>query len=137
MGFNVLTVGVKIEDSNTSYTTTKGCKVAFLTDEPYDMLGRYSPQQIHALRYSHVELGWFIHTTDLSFIDSLGCQNLTEYNKKEFIDPTTRCICDYNVNLRYASCACNSWLQRQPIRRMPRSVIVFKVFFLFLDLKIS
>ncbi|KAG7588919.1 Protein kinase domain [Arabidopsis suecica] len=104
-------VDVKIEDSN---TTTKGCKVAFLTDESYNMLSGYSPQQIHALRYSHVELGWFIHTTSISFIDSLGCQNLTEYNKKEFVDPTTRCVCDYNVDLRYASCSCSSGYKGNP-----------------------
>lgn len=104
-------VDVKIEDGN---TTTKGCKVAFLTDKSYNMLGGYNPQQIHALRYSNVDLGWFIHTTNHSFIDSLGCQNVSEYNKRVSFDPTTRCICDYNVDLSYASCACSSGYKGNP-----------------------
>ncbi|KAF3523204.1 hypothetical protein F2Q69_00049926 [Brassica cretica] len=71
-------VGVTIDDNS---TTTRGCKVAFLTDhQSYSLLDGSDPNLIFAKRYSTVELGWFIHTTDLlSFVDSLKCMPMKEY----------------------------------------------------------
>ncbi|EFH60423.1 predicted protein [Arabidopsis lyrata subsp. lyrata] len=64
-------VGVRID----STTTTGGCKVAFLTDEEYSFLNGSDPKRLHAKGTSTVELGWFIHTSNRSYVDSLGCQS--------------------------------------------------------------
>ncbi|KAF3581727.1 hypothetical protein DY000_02034423 [Brassica cretica] len=63
-------VGVRIDDNTTA---RGGCKVAFLTyDQAYSLLDGSDPNLVLAKRYSTVEFGWFIHTTDLlSFVDSL------------------------------------------------------------------
>ncbi|CAL9222252.1 unnamed protein product [Arabidopsis halleri] len=65
-------VGVRID----STTTTGGCKVAFLTDEEHSFLNGSDPKRLHAKGASTVALSWFIHTTNRSYVDSLGCQNL-------------------------------------------------------------
>lgn len=90
-------VGVKLDDNTTA---TGGCKVAFLTAQSYSSLNVYNAENLHAKRYSTVELGWLIHTTNLSLIGSLDCKNMTEYREKVFTDYTTRCVCDYNTDLR-------------------------------------
>ncbi|CAF2126004.1 unnamed protein product [Brassica napus] len=63
-------VGVTIDDN---FTTSVGCRVALLTDDPFIFEDISDPKQLHVKGYATVELGWFIKTTGKSFIDSLGC----------------------------------------------------------------
>ncbi|ESQ38880.1 hypothetical protein EUTSA_v10001848mg [Eutrema salsugineum] len=88
-------VGVKIDDNN----TTTGCKVAFLTAHSYSSVSKHSLREHYAAQYSTVELGWFIPATNMSFINSLGCKNVTESKEETKFDPTISCACDYNVHL--------------------------------------
>ncbi|CAN8241553.1 unnamed protein product [Cochlearia groenlandica] len=110
-------VGVQIDDN----TTTKGCKVSFLsfsTSGLSNMYSSYNTQQIHDLEYSTVKLAWSIYTTNLSFVNSLGCDNLTtHYNrthKSKSFGPRKSCICDSNDDLSYASCACSTGYEGNP-----------------------
>nr|UYB79100.1 wall-associated kinase-like protein [Brassica napus] len=112
-------VGVII-DANS--TTTRGCKVAFLTDEAYSLLNETDPNLVLAKRYSTVELGWFIHTTNLSsFVDYLRCMPMREYLNLRSSEHSYRltygisCVCDYNSYFpNYASCRCNSGYSGNP-----------------------
>ncbi|CAN6804269.1 unnamed protein product [Brassica oleracea] len=111
-------VGVRIDDNT---TTRGGCKVAFLTyDQAYSLLDGSDPNLVLAKRYSTVEFGWFIHTTDLlSFVDSLKCMPM-----KEYINLSLRsyegtsgisCACDYNSYFpNYTSCRCNRGYKGNP-----------------------
>ncbi|KAH0874437.1 hypothetical protein HID58_071799 [Brassica napus] len=74
-------VGVRIDDNT---TTRGGCKVAFLTyDQAYSLLDGSDPNLVLAKRYSTVEFGWFIHTTDLlSFVDSLKFADAIEVTRE-------------------------------------------------------
>lgn len=108
-------VGVKIDDN----ATTRGCKVAFLTDDQaYSLLNGSDPKLLLAKRYSTVELGWFIHTTNLSFVDSLRCTSMKEYlhRRTPFREPNPiNCACDYNSYFpNYASCRCNTGYMGNP-----------------------
>ncbi|KAF8103088.1 hypothetical protein N665_0188s0046 [Sinapis alba] len=110
-------VGVTIDDNST--TTTRGCKVAFLTDEASSLLDRSDPNLVLAKRYSTVELGWFIHTTNHSFIDSLRCSTMKEYlNLYQNPHKSTygiSCACDYNSSFpNDASCSCNHGYEGNP-----------------------
>ncbi|XP_020886043.1 wall-associated receptor kinase-like 10 [Arabidopsis lyrata subsp. lyrata] len=110
-------VGVRID----STTTTGGCKVAFLTDEEYSFLNGSDPKRLHAKGTSTVELGWFIHTSNRSYVDSLGCQSYETmsrlkregYNAYESTFGIS-CFCDYNAYLSYARCSCNDGYQGNP-----------------------
>lgn len=110
-------VGVRID----STTTTGGCKVAFLTDEEYSFLNGSDPKRLHAKGTSTVNLGWFIHTSNRSYVDSLGCQSYETmsrlkregYNAYESIYGIS-CYCDYNAYLSYARCSCNDGYQGNP-----------------------
>ncbi|VVA95879.1 unnamed protein product [Arabis nemorensis] len=94
-------VGVTIDNT----TTTGGCKVASLTDPTYFLSSAYDPQRFYAQGYAIVSLGWFIHTGNPSFVESLGC-----YDSKEYSNVThgINCVCDSNSNLSYARCSCNA-----------------------------
>ncbi|KAG7659008.1 Wall-associated receptor kinase galacturonan-binding domain [Arabidopsis suecica] len=106
-------IGVRIEN-----TITFGCKVAFLTNKAEYLSSKSDPQKLHARGYSTVELGWFIHTTNHSFVKSLGCYSVKEY--KNVINTTQRiiniksCICDDNAYLSYARCSCFMGFQGNP-----------------------
>ncbi|CAN7085899.1 unnamed protein product [Brassica oleracea var. botrytis] len=112
-------VGVKIDDNT---TTRGGCKVAFLTfDQAYSLLDGSDPNLVLAKRYSTVELGWFIHTTNLSsFLDSLRCMPMREYLNLRSSEHYRRtygisCACDYNSSFpNDASCRCNSGYRGNP-----------------------
>ncbi|KAL1187766.1 Wall-associated receptor kinase-like 9 [Cardamine amara subsp. amara] len=131
-------VGVQIDNT----TTTGGCKVAFLTDETYFLSNGSDPQRLHAKRYSTVELGWFIHTTNHSFVNALECYNITEYlsyngqysadlllyyrhiskwlrylhlyPRRHRFTTIKSCVCDYNAYLSYARCSCNQGFKGNP-----------------------
>lgn len=110
-GANLQTVDVRIDNT----TTTEGCKVAFLTDETYFLSNVSDPQRLQAKRYSTVELQWFIHTANGSFVKSLGCYNMKEYVKLEDGDRRKkRCVCDYNDYLSYARCSCSRGYKGNP-----------------------
>jgi serine/threonine protein kinase len=109
-------VGVTIEN-----TITRGCKVAFLTNKAEYLSNKSDPQKLHARGYSTVELGWFIHTTNHSFIKSLGCYSVKEYNNERYTSTQRRinitsCICDDNAYLSYARCSCTRGFQGNPYR---------------------
>ncbi|KAL1187768.1 Wall-associated receptor kinase-like 9 [Cardamine amara subsp. amara] len=104
-------VGVQIDNT----MTTEGCKVAFLTDETYFLSNGSDPQRLHAKRYSTVELGWFIHTANHSFLNALECYNITEFMGLNYSDQRmTSCVCDYNAYLSYARCSCNPGFKGNP-----------------------
>ncbi|KAG7586453.1 Protein kinase-like domain superfamily [Arabidopsis thaliana x Arabidopsis arenosa] len=109
------TVGVRIENT----TTAGGCTVAFLTDEAYIFSNVSNPHRLHAKRYSTVELGWFIHTEDRSFVKSLalGCYDIKEYLNQTYNQRKNikiNCLCDFNVHLNYTRCACPRGYQGNP-----------------------
>ena len=110
-------VGVRIEN-----TTTRGCKVAFLTTTGGFLSNESDPQRIHARRYSTVELGLFIHTPNISFVKSLGCHTREEYVTLPTLRFTNRrnstksCVCDYNAYLSYATCLCAPGFKGNPYR---------------------
>ncbi|CAN6804271.1 unnamed protein product [Brassica oleracea] len=109
-------VGVTIEDNA---TTTRECKVAFLTDdEAYSFLDGSDSNLLLAKRYSTVELGWFVHKTDLlSFVDSLRCMPMKEYLNLSRFSYTygISCACDYNSSFpNDASCRCNRGYKGNP-----------------------
>ncbi|CAE5984362.1 unnamed protein product [Arabidopsis arenosa] len=107
-------VGVRID----STTTTGGCKVAFLTDEEHSFLNGSDPKRLHAKGKSTVALSWFIHTTNRSYVDSLGCQNLEIFRhlREKTLESTygISCICDYNAYRSYARCSCNKGYHGNP-----------------------
>ncbi|KAL0855869.1 hypothetical protein Bca101_061022 [Brassica carinata] len=101
--------GVTIDDN-----TTTGCKVALLTDDPFIFEDISDPKQLHAKGYATVELGWFIHTTGKSFIESLGCVITDELNDTQ---PSHRrdCRCSFLAGSEdYSSCACNKGYRGNP-----------------------
>ncbi|XP_010516829.1 PREDICTED: wall-associated receptor kinase-like 10 [Camelina sativa] len=112
-------VGVRI-DSTT--TTTGGCKVAFLTDEAYSLSSGSDPKLLHANGTTTLELGWFINTSNRSYVDSLGCQSFEMYNNlSEQSYASTypiSCVCHYNAynnaSLSYARCSCNRDYEGNP-----------------------
>ncbi|EFH64990.1 hypothetical protein ARALYDRAFT_476104 [Arabidopsis lyrata subsp. lyrata] len=107
-------VGVRIES-----TITRGCKVAFLTNKASFLSSKSDPQELHARGYSTVELGWFIHTTNHSFVKSLGCYSTVIEYMNVYVTPrrnTRSCVCDSNTYLSYASCSCISGFEGNPYR---------------------
>ncbi|KAG7597417.1 Wall-associated receptor kinase [Arabidopsis suecica] len=104
-------IGVTVTNSsNGNFTTGGGCKVAFLTDEVYTVSNATNPEQFFSKGYAIVSLGWFIQTKNLSFLQSLGCQNREEFDESKGlrIKSTEKCTCDnYTASgINYASCAC-------------------------------
>lgn len=111
-------VGVKIDDNAIKM---KECKVAFLTyDQAYSLSHGSDPNLVLAKRYSTVELGWFILTTDLlSFVDPLKCMPMKEYvnlSQRSYEQTSgISCACDYNSYFpNYTSCRCNSGYKGNP-----------------------
>ncbi|KAL1213652.1 Wall-associated receptor kinase-like 9 [Cardamine amara subsp. amara] len=107
-------VGVQIDP-----TTTGGCKVAFLTDERYLLSNGSDPQRHHAKRYSTVELGWFIHTANRSFVTSLECKNMKELLNIPYTHRWKNiksCVCDYSAYLSYERCSCSDGFEGNPYR---------------------
>ncbi|KAL0865975.1 hypothetical protein Bca101_045093 [Brassica carinata] len=111
-------VGVRIDDN--AATATRGCKVAFLTDEAYSILDGTDPKLLLSKRYSTVELQWFIDTTNLSFVDSLRCLTMKEYlpisrQYSHGVNNYASCACDFNSSVpNYASCSCNIGYRGNP-----------------------
>ncbi|KAF3523208.1 hypothetical protein F2Q69_00049928 [Brassica cretica] len=110
-------VGVRIDDNSAA---TRGCKVAFLTDEAYSLLDGTDPKLLLDKRYSTVELQWFIDTTNLSFVDSLRCITMKEYQpiSRQYshgMNNYASCACDFNSSVpNYASCSCNIGYRGNP-----------------------
>ncbi|XP_010415630.1 PREDICTED: wall-associated receptor kinase-like 9 [Camelina sativa] len=110
------TVGVTIENT----TATGGGKIAFLTNKAHYLSSQSDPQMLHARGYSTVELGWFIHTANHSFLKSLGCYEVKEYIKLDRESTNymrfheISCVCDYNAYLSYARCSCNRGFEGNP-----------------------
>ncbi|EOA33925.1 hypothetical protein CARUB_v10021418mg [Capsella rubella] len=105
-------VGVRIEN-----TTTRGCKVAFLTIKAQSLSSDPDPQRIHARGYSTVELGWSIRTANHSFVKSLGCYTVEEYRNVTYPDRRNymiSCVCEENAYLSYASCSCARGFRGNP-----------------------
>ncbi|CAH2079887.1 unnamed protein product [Thlaspi arvense] len=105
-------VGVSIEES----TTTSGgdCKVAFLTDEAYSVRHISDPKWLHAQQYVTVDLGWFIHTRNVSFIDSLECEYMSADGWIPDYSGRNSCACYSSSDSSYASCACNRGYRGNP-----------------------
>lgn len=102
-------VGVTIDDN-----TRTGCKVALLTDDPFIFEDISDPEQLHAKGYATVELGWFIHTTGKSFIESLGCVITDTLNDTQ-PSYTRNCRCGFLAgSVDYASCACDKGYRGNP-----------------------
>jgi hypothetical protein len=107
-------IGVEIDDSNTE---SKGCKVAFITDEEYFLSNGSDPERLHANGYDTVDLRWFIHTANHSFIGSLGCKSIDEYTilRRDNREYGIGCLCDYNsTTTGYATCSCASGFEGNP-----------------------
>ncbi|CAL9241274.1 unnamed protein product [Arabidopsis halleri] len=106
-------IGVEINDNNTQ---SRGCKVAFLTDEEYFLSNGSDPERLHANGYVTVELRWFIHTANDSFIGSLGCKSIEDFTilrRDNAKVDGVGCLCDYN-STSYATCSCSSGYEGNP-----------------------
>ncbi|CAE5964726.1 unnamed protein product [Arabidopsis arenosa] len=106
-------IDVEIDDNNTQ---SRGCKVAFLTDEEYFLSNGSDPERLHAKGYVTVELRWFIHTANHSFIGSLGCKSIEEFTvlrRDNAKVDGVGCLCDYNSS-SYATCSCSSGYEGNP-----------------------
>ncbi|KAG7592061.1 Protein kinase domain [Arabidopsis thaliana x Arabidopsis arenosa] len=112
-------IGVTITNtSNGNFTTGRGCKVAFLTDEVYTLWNATKPEEFFSKGYATVSLGWFIQTNNHSFIKSLDCKNREEFDesKRLRIKSTAKCTCDNHTasGINYASCAYVSGYKGNP-----------------------
>lgn len=108
-------VGVRIDNA----TTTGGCKVAFLTDENYLLSNGSDPQRLHSKRYATVELGFFIHISNRSFFDSLGCHNWENYTGARGNNDRRSygigCVCKkYSSVSSYGRCGCITGYRGNP-----------------------
>ncbi|CAH2036830.1 unnamed protein product [Thlaspi arvense] len=103
-------IGVSIEDFDYGISTSRGCRVAFLTDEVYTLSNATKPQSFFAEGYATVTIGWAIQTNALSFLNSLSCKSRKEYhNFTKGIRHRTSCLCN-NITISgtsYANCGCN------------------------------
>uniref|UniRef100_A0A1J3HI58 Putative wall-associated receptor kinase-like 11 n=4 Tax=Noccaea caerulescens TaxID=107243 RepID=A0A1J3HI58_NOCCA len=103
-------VGVRIESFDHGNSTSRGCRVAFLTDEFYTLRNATKPEKLFANGYATVTIGWVIQTRNLSFTNSLRCKNTKEYGNLAYkIQLRTSCICN-NITISgtsYANCGCN------------------------------
>ncbi|CAH2036818.1 unnamed protein product [Thlaspi arvense] len=111
-------IGVTIETSDIhENSTSRECRVAFLTDEVYTLSNVTKPQSFFAKRYATVTIGWVTQTKNLSFINSLSCKNEKEYNNITYTDQQrTSCVCN-NITIsgtNYASCGCNQGFTGNP-----------------------
>ncbi|XP_024008165.1 putative wall-associated receptor kinase-like 11 isoform X1 [Eutrema salsugineum] len=112
-------IGVDIESlENGNSTTSRQCRVAFLTDEVYTSSNLTEPERLFAKGYATVRIGWVIQTSNLSFVDSLSCRNTKEYNSLGFNDIKfgTSCTCS-NITIsatNYASCGCTQGYTGNP-----------------------
>ncbi|XP_010417636.1 PREDICTED: wall-associated receptor kinase-like 10 [Camelina sativa] len=100
-------VGVEIDDNN---TLSRGCKVAFLTDQEYFLSNGSDPQSLYAKGYVTVDLRWFIHTANhSSFIGSLGCVSVDQYQIRKYYGQEygIGCLCD-SIFSSYAYATCSS-----------------------------
>ncbi|CAH8357278.1 unnamed protein product [Eruca vesicaria subsp. sativa] len=103
-------IGVTITNSDNGNLTTEGdCKVAFLTDEVYTLSNETTPEKLFSKGYATVTLGWFIRTSNASFLPSLGCENREEFDAKDFDMRKAKCTCDNHTvsGISYGSCACS------------------------------
>lgn len=104
-------IGVRIDRTDENSMTKEECKVAFLTDDSYNLLNGTKPEPLFANGYSTLRLGWVIQTKNLSFLDSLSCKTQKEYQHYEIdIKRKISCVCD-NITISensYATCGCSS-----------------------------
>ncbi|KAF3611902.1 hypothetical protein DY000_02045853 [Brassica cretica] len=73
-------IGVSLESFNNENSTKQECRVAFLTDEVYTLSNATKPQRLFAKGYAIIKIGWLVQTKNLSFLNSLSCQNKDEFN---------------------------------------------------------
>ncbi|XP_024008166.1 putative wall-associated receptor kinase-like 11 isoform X2 [Eutrema salsugineum] len=113
-------IGVRIDNFDHGNSTSRKCRVAFLTDEMYTVSNATKPEKLFAkgYRYATVRIGWVIQTSNLSFVDSLSCRNTKEYNSLGFNDIKfgTSCTCS-NITIsatNYASCGCTQGYTGNP-----------------------
>ncbi|CAH2036820.1 unnamed protein product [Thlaspi arvense] len=111
-------VGVRIESSDDhGNSSSRECRVAFLTDEVYTLSNATNPQSFYAKGYATVRLGWVIQTKNLFFLNSLSCKNPVEYHILAYdIQSRTSCLCN-NITIsgtNYANCGCNQGYTGNP-----------------------
>uniref|UniRef100_A0A0D3CBI4 Protein kinase domain-containing protein n=1 Tax=Brassica oleracea var. oleracea TaxID=109376 RepID=A0A0D3CBI4_BRAOL len=103
-------IGVSLESFNNENSTKQECRVAFLTDEVYTFSNATKPQRLFAKGYAIIKIGWFVQTKNLSFLNSLSCQNKDEFNILTYDSQySISCICN-NITIsgtNYANCGCN------------------------------
>ncbi|KAF8104201.1 hypothetical protein N665_0176s0016 [Sinapis alba] len=109
-------IGLRFEDDGNS--TSRKCKVAFLTDEVYMSSNVTEPERFFAAEYSTINLGWVIQTRNLPFLDSLSCKNSKEFETiaSNYQSRIISCVCNnitiYGIN--YANCGCNQGYAGNP-----------------------
>ncbi|KFK44073.1 hypothetical protein AALP_AA1G212600 [Arabis alpina] len=72
-------MGVRIESFDHDNSTSRECRVAFLTDEVYTLSNATKPQAFFAKGYATVTMEWVIQTNNLSLVNSLDCKNNKEF----------------------------------------------------------
>ncbi|XP_013584178.1 PREDICTED: wall-associated receptor kinase-like 18 [Brassica oleracea var. oleracea] len=102
-------VGINITSNDEN---SASCRVAFLTDEVYDLSNSTKPQELFHKRYATVTLGWVIQTNKTSFLKSLNCQ----LGKDSTTHSETNCTCGKNTisGIIYANCECNKGYKGNP-----------------------
>ncbi|CAH8252837.1 unnamed protein product [Arabidopsis lyrata] len=112
-------IGVKIESFDHGNTTSRECRVAFLTDEVYTLSNATEPERFFAKGYAIVRIGWVLQTKNLSFLNSLSCKNTEEYDKLTYnMQLRTSCRCN-NITTNgtnYANCGCARGYTGNPYR---------------------
>ncbi|CAH8352832.1 unnamed protein product [Eruca vesicaria subsp. sativa] len=109
-------VGVVIESNDGNSTS---CRVAFLTDEVYNMSNGTTPQELADKGYSTVTLGWVIQTNKTSSLYSLNCKFGKDngYSTTNSVEPETKCTCGTSnifLGVSYANFECNKGYSGNP-----------------------
>ncbi|KAL1207804.1 putative wall-associated receptor kinase-like 11 [Cardamine amara subsp. amara] len=112
-------IGVRIESFDDENSTSRGCSVAFLTDELYTLSNATRAESFLDNKSATASLGWVIQTNNTSFLNSLSCKSREEYknltsNDRRLI--TTSCLCNNFIisGTNYANCGCNDGYTGNP-----------------------
>ncbi|KAL0872868.1 hypothetical protein Bca101_022573 [Brassica carinata] len=108
-------VGIDIESNDGNSTS---CRVAFLTDEVYNLSNGTKPQELADKGYSTVTLGWVIQTNKTSSLNSFNCKFAKDngYTTTISVEPETKCTCGTSTILgtSYANCECDKGYSGNP-----------------------
>nr|VDD48385.1 unnamed protein product [Brassica oleracea] len=105
-------VGIDITSNDEN---SASCRVAFLTDEVYNLSNSTKPQELFHKRDATVTLGWVIQTNKTSFLKSLNCQfGKDNGSSTTYSEPKCTCGKITISGIIYANCECNKGYNGNP-----------------------